>query len=116
MRNYRQYVEWFYGIKIPSNYEVHHIDLDRTNCDIENLLILPKDLHHRYHYCLTSFKGGDTFTANVNMKLGTNSRYELQMYSKLALTLMECQKWIEYKMYLDGQMPNIHNIELSEEE
>ena len=32
-----------------SNYEVHHIDEDRSNNDIENLVLLPKELHSKYH-------------------------------------------------------------------
>ncbi|MBR1690584.1 MAG: HNH endonuclease [Oscillibacter sp.] len=46
-----------------SKFEVHHIDGDRGNNDINNLLLLPKDLHRALHQC-------NVFDAE---------RYEMQM-------------------------------------
>lgn len=37
-----------YG-KIPKNWHVHHIDGDRLNNAVENLIALPQDLHRRAH-------------------------------------------------------------------
>lgn len=35
--------------RIPPGYYVHHIDGDKTNCDIQNLLALPAFLHTTMH-------------------------------------------------------------------
>lgn len=34
---------------IPDGWDVHHIDRDRTNNDIDNLMCLPKDEHTKLH-------------------------------------------------------------------
>ncbi len=35
--------------EIPDDWDVHHIDLDRTNNDISNLIAMPKSEHTRLH-------------------------------------------------------------------
>lgn len=47
--DYRELYEKHYGITIPLGYEIHHIDFNRENNNIENLLLLPKDLHKKLH-------------------------------------------------------------------
>ena len=46
---YRVFYENHYGIKIPPEYEIHHIDFNRENNAIENLLLIPKTLHRKLH-------------------------------------------------------------------
>ena len=53
MTDYKKVYEKALGIKWDrSMYNVHHIDQDRSNNDISNLLLLPSDLHHRFHLAL----------------------------------------------------------------
>lgn len=52
MKNYRKIYEEALGIKIPEGHEIHHIDFDRNNNTIKNLISLPKELHQRYHSIL----------------------------------------------------------------
>ena len=49
MNNYRKIYEKKCNIKIPEGYEIHHIDMHRENNDIFNLVMLPKELHNKYH-------------------------------------------------------------------
>lgn len=58
--NYRKLYEKHYGIKIPPEYDVHHIDFDHHNNDINNLLLLPRELHQRLHKCFLSNGGINT--------------------------------------------------------
>lgn len=48
--NYRKLYAKHYGIKIPPEYDIHHIDFNRENNDIKNLILLPKSLHHKLHW------------------------------------------------------------------
>lgn len=48
--DYRRLYERHYGIKIPPEYDVHHIDFNRDNNNIDNLLLLPKSLHKKLHW------------------------------------------------------------------
>lgn len=41
--------EEHYG-PIPEGYVVHHIDKDKSNCAIENLVLLSKNEHHSLHH------------------------------------------------------------------
>lgn len=36
-------------------------------------------------------------------------------YEKFLSILSECSKWYDYKLYLDGVMPNVHSIVLETE-
>lgn len=42
--DYRKYLKKYYSF--PIDYEVHHIDFNRYNNCIENLIAIPKELHH----------------------------------------------------------------------
>lgn len=56
--NYRKYYEKELKCKIPKGWHIHHIDLDRNNNEINNLVAIPKKLHeefHRVHYEFTHF-------------------------------------------------------------
>jgi hypothetical protein len=57
MTDYRRIYEKAFGITWDRKlYEVHHIDQNRQNNDISNLLLLPKELHQRLHYRLYSIE------------------------------------------------------------
>jgi hypothetical protein len=44
VREYRKYYEHSIGIKLNKNFDVHHIDLNKKNNDILNLVAMPKKL------------------------------------------------------------------------
>lgn len=44
-----KYVWEFYNGKIPKGYEVHHIDRNRANNDIDNLQLLTREEHKKLH-------------------------------------------------------------------
>lgn len=41
--------EIYHGCPVPENYEVHHIDHDKNNNVIENLIAIPVEEHRRIH-------------------------------------------------------------------
>ena len=48
--NYRKFYAEYYGIKWdPKKFQVHHIDGDRNTNSIENLVLLPTELHQLFH-------------------------------------------------------------------
>ena len=60
--DYRALYEKHYGISIPKDFHVHHIDGDRSNNSIGNLILLPSRIHAALHFensCLAAlFSGG----------------------------------------------------------
>lgn len=49
MINYRKFYENKLKIKLDKDTEIHHIDKNRENNDIKNLVALPKQIHNLYH-------------------------------------------------------------------
>ena len=47
--NYREFYEDQTGVKIKKGFEIHHIDQNRKNNSIENLIAIPKKLHRQFH-------------------------------------------------------------------
>ncbi len=45
MKDARQIYKERYSIDFTDDYEVHHLDLNEENNDIENLLLMPKELN-----------------------------------------------------------------------
>lgn len=104
LKNYREKYKRHYGIEFDGDYAIHHIDLNRKNNDISNLLLLPKGLHAKYHIILnaisicTSKPKADGF---VDLKLSNMliTDYNSKMLDLLPQTISECQKWIKWRDY-----------------
>ena len=47
--NYRTFYEKETSLSLPPDFDVHHIDLNRENNQIKNLVAIPKPLHCEYH-------------------------------------------------------------------
>lgn len=118
MKDYRKLFKESYNINFNKNYEIHHIDLNHENNSIDNLMILPKNLHSQYHYLLNAVGNMDdvfivTFYSKIHGSCINGDNYNLSMCEELIKVLRECNKWYDYKLYLEGKLPNIHNIEVN---
>lgn len=47
--DYRKQFKEYYHIDFDSSWEIHHIDLNHDNNKLGNLMLLPKEVHRRYH-------------------------------------------------------------------
>ena len=120
MKDYRKIYQNECNIIIPKGYEIHHIDFNRENNEIMNLVMLPKKLHSEYHRTLLELQNSryeiiikvqsviDSGNL-INEYIATN-QHELE--NKFIKIWYECQKYVDYRNYLLGLMPNIHEIEL----
>ena len=111
LKNYRIKYKRYFGIDFGKGYVVHHIDGDRENNDIENLVLLPAKLHARYHFQKQIVESQQMPTRITGNGLHRQSYY-LNCMESFLKTLDECNNWHDYKMYLSGCMPNIHGIVL----
>lgn len=69
LRKYmHRYVWEYYNGKIPSGYEVHHIDFDKSNNDISNLQLLTSQEHHQLHKELLTDQQREWRRNNMNTK------------------------------------------------
>ena len=53
---YRSKYSAYLGVEIPNSHDVHHLDHDRSNDDVSNLVAIPRKLHKLYHYHVTYSK------------------------------------------------------------
>lgn len=119
--NYRKKIEQTYNIKLSNKYVVHHIDFDRANNDINNLMILPRKLHGRYHFIVEGLmknKNLKNYERKIDIRITSNhcmsNLYQFYMIERVEEVLDECSKWADYKFFLEGVLPNVHGIELEE--
>lgn len=100
--NYRKLYENHYGIKIPPDFDIHHIDGDRGNNAIENLVLLPRTTHETLHLICNIFGCG--IDGKMLMKIAMNS-HQLDWYGTyfklLSNTLPDLIKWVTTKEFED---------------
>lgn len=77
--NYRKLYEQKCNIKIPNDYEIHHIDFNRKNNDIMNLVMLPKNLHNAYHSTLEKYKAL-SYKPNIELQSSMDFGYLINKY------------------------------------
>ncbi len=63
-----RYVWEYYNGKIPSGYEIHHIDFDRSNNDISNLQLVSRSEHRKIHADLLTDEQREWKRNNLNTK------------------------------------------------
>lgn len=100
MKQYREFYEEQVGKKYDSvSFAIHHINANRKDNRIENLVALPKRLHARYHF-YKRLKGmrceydmiGNSLEDNYAQELGEKIIKDYQEFYK---TLHECAKWVD---------------------
>lgn len=94
--DYRKKYELYYGIKLTTDCVIHHIDFDRTNNEIENLLLLPRKLHAKYHFILNVIGATQGF-ADLSLRNFNTSDYNLLIFKELPEIIFECKKWLRFK-------------------
>ena len=114
-RNYAYYKVWEkYCGKKPRGFDLHHIDGNRANNTINNLLLLPRELHSDYHKIKSNIKDLK-IECEIRSILDNGNGYHeyiFNLHERLHSVLKECNKWADYKEYLLGNIPNIHHINL----
>ena len=56
-KNYRDIYQNYLEVTIPEDWHVHHIDHNRSNNSIENLVALPRSIHAIYHIRSADYTG-----------------------------------------------------------
>lgn len=93
--NYREIYERETGEPVPNGFHVHHIDGDRRNNHILNLVAIPHNLHNAYH-----FAGGQNVGKRFNFLIQDSNEVRLSMFSRNALLRIfkiidECAQYVD---------------------
>lgn len=99
--DYRQLYKDYYGIDFDDSMVVHHIDFDRTNNNIDNLLLMPRELHAKYHWNVSALGGAGTGIINGDARITGNLCSEASRFRGLADALDEMMDWMRTKMQMD---------------
>ena len=92
--DYRKLYKEYYNIEFSNLYEIHHIDRNRENNSIENLILLPKELHSKYHKTFPPIVEYLVIPSEIN--LSSNLALHEAEY---ALGIMkEINKWVFLKI------------------
>ena len=109
--DYRKQYKQHYNIEFDNSYDIHHIDFNKENNDIRNLLLLPKKLHLEYHSNLEKidplWKQG---IVSINPKLEVATYAHLLETKRLLNTIDKCMEWVNYKQMLDIERLEDRNI------
>jgi hypothetical protein len=114
---YRGFYELHTKLKIPENFIIHHIDFNRQNNTLINLVCVPNKLHIQYHTLIIPerFNFNRSVVSVVDGGNAYNS-FVKDMLDKFLPVLEEMNKWADFKYYLLGYIPNIHNLSYKVEE
>lgn len=83
MKDYKKIYADYYGIIWDSaEFEIHHIDRNRENNDIRNLVLLPKKLHKEYHRIISIIQNDFENGADI-FKITNYDIYHAIEYQKL---------------------------------
>ena len=95
--NYRKFYEKEV-CKIPDGFVIHHIDFDRNNNKIHNLVMLPSRLHSQYHFYKTQISHMNEvietkMTLLANCCVYRNKKY-IEFLVKFQEIYEECCRWV----------------------
>ena len=99
--DYRQFYKEYYGIDFDDSMVIHHIDFDRSNNNIDNLLMMPKELHAKYHWNVSALGGAGTGMINSDARITGNLCCDSSRLRGLADALDEIADWVRTKHSMD---------------
>lgn len=94
--NYRKKYKQHYNIDFGKEYVIHHIDENRDNNDIMNLLLLPNKLHSKYHTYKSQYEMASSNGLCLDLNYSSNMCRDWQMreLEKLLEVIKEIQIWV----------------------
>lgn len=106
--DYNKFYKKYYNIEFDSEYVIHHIDENRENNDISNLILIPRNLHIEYHTCSARCEFENRIYGKSLFIDTLHGFNDLKEYYQIAEKL---NPWIEFKESLD--VAKFSNITLS---
>ena len=94
--NYRQLYKVYFGIDFGPEMAVHHIDFNRDNNDINNLLLMPRALHAKYHMHISQLGGAGNGMINPDMRANGNIYRDIAVKG-IAEALEKIDEWVQIK-------------------
>lgn len=99
MTDYKKVYAERFGISWDNDLEIHHIDRNRENNEISNLILLPRELHSELHKWLNEIRnyegasGKDVLTLMQEQVLNIGNTFVADSIEGLANVLSKCMRW-----------------------
>lgn len=91
----------YFKIQVKEGYHIHHIDFNPENNDIENLLLLPDDLHRRLHKVKNEY--GALIDGQTNVLGDITSPFACSIMSlatyQISWIYQEISTWVNTKRF-----------------
>lgn len=100
-KTYREIYKEYFNVDFDADMSIHHIDYNYRNNSIDNLLLLPRKLHNKYHAIVLHLKGNDTGIIDGNMRLYPSVVRKASYVNTLYLTVQEIKPWIDLKYNME---------------
>lgn len=114
MEDYRRIYVENTGIDIPDGYDIHHLDLNRNNNEILNLVALPRKLHQKFHEKWNELAQIREIGLKPSLPMYPNglSNFDfwLSDYNEYSILRSEVIKWIVFRDFLMGNTFNYFNL------
>lgn len=94
--NYREYYKKYFNIELDSKFEVHHIDGNRDNNKINNLLLLPSQTHFNFHQTSRFFSTFKEVSPDL-IRLQKSSTYDIEQLEIYISAICEIKRFFDYK-------------------
>lgn len=103
--DYRKIYKDYYGVEFGSDMVIHHIDFNHSNNNIDNLLLLPREIHCQYHTIMTHLGANGTGDIGKVLLQFDGKADKGTCFRTLSNVLDSARKWIAFKKFLDVHMP-----------
>ena len=97
--NYRKKYEELLNLILSNEEEIHHLDMDRENNNINNLVAIPKKLHKQYHSYLRIYEDGLKMVQCTSEEFKKEYAYDIRKWKEHTEKLIKVEN--EIKIYIE---------------
>ena len=108
-RNYRDFYKETLGVDFGSDIAIHHINENKDDNSIQNLVALPRSLHSRFH----SLKQFAKECQSGLLTLDRITSKELRVLSDYINCYKECMEWVKKRNEVASRVGISCNMEFS---
>lgn len=95
--NYRKKYLEFFNLEDDKRFQIHHLDLNRNNNNIYNLVLLPNVVHNRFHFFIAGFESKNKGVITLDLSNPFESMADIETCVKVLPILKEIKKWVDIR-------------------
>lgn len=102
MANYREKYENYYGTRLSTTTDVHHLDYVHANNNVQNLVALPEEVHNKLHQLRAKVqsKFSGTTVSNVQIPKSKDDVESIKAIIEYYNYLIESKQYINKRDHL----------------